>query len=82
MRVRGSRGAYVVDAFDFIAAYLVPENFWYMIPADKIEGKEAIMISPKLETAKYRDNREAWTLLGAAQDAADQVDDGLTASVT
>jgi hypothetical protein len=74
--------AYVADAFDFIAAYLVPENLWYLIPAGKIEGKEAIMISPKLRTAKYREYREAWKLLGAAQDAADQMDDGLAARVT
>jgi hypothetical protein len=80
--VHGSRGAYVADAFDFIAAYLVPENLWYIIPAEKIEGKEGIMISPKLETGKYRDYREAWTLLGAAQDAANQMDDGPAASVT
>lgn len=80
--VHGSRGAYAADAFDFIAAYLVPENLWYIIPAEKIEGKEAIMISPKLETAKYRDYREAWNLLGAAEDADGQMDDGLAASVT
>ena len=80
--VHGSRGAYVADAFDFIAAYLVPENLWYIIPAEKIEGKEAIMISPKLETAKYRDYREAWTLLGAAEDVADHTSDAQATSVT
>jgi len=80
--VHGSRGAYVADAFDFIAAYLVPENLWYIIPAEKIEGKEAIMISPKLETAKYRDYREAWMLLGAAEDVADHTSDAQATSVT
>jgi hypothetical protein len=80
--VHGSRGAYVADAFDFIAAYLVPENLWYIIPAEKIEGKEAIMISPKLETAKYRDYREAWKLLGAAEDVADHTSDAQATSVT
>jgi hypothetical protein len=80
--VHASRGAYAADAFDFIAAYLVPENLWYIIPAEKTEGKEAIMISPKLETAKYRDYREAWRLLGAEEDAAGQMNDRLAASVT
>jgi len=80
--VHGSRGAYVADAFDFIAAYLVPENLWYIIPAEKIEGKEGIMISPKLETAKYRDYREAWKLLGAAEDVADHTSDAQATSVT
>jgi hypothetical protein len=35
---RGCRGAYEGDPFDFLAAYLIPENVWYVIPAKKIQG--------------------------------------------
>jgi hypothetical protein len=61
--VHGSSGAYLTDAFDFIAAYLVPEDLWYIIPARVIEGMEAIMISPKLKRARYGAYRDAWALL-------------------
>src|SRR5258707_725437 len=29
--VCGSRGPYVGDPFDFVAAYLIPEDIWYII---------------------------------------------------
>jgi hypothetical protein len=61
--VRGSSGPYVGDAFDFLAAYLIPEDVWYIIPAEKIKGQGSIALYPRLERAKYRGYREAWNLL-------------------
>lgn len=71
--VHPTRGVYAADSFDFIAAYLVPEDLWYIIPSDVIAGKEAIMISPDLEGAKYAKYREAWDLLGVMV-AGDEVE--------
>jgi hypothetical protein len=61
--VRGSRGPYKGDAFDFVAAYLIPEDLWYIIPAEKIRGQGSVAIYPKLEGSKYGCYKEAWHLL-------------------
>ena len=61
--VRGCRGPYVGDAFDFVAAYLIPEDIWYVIPAEKIRGQGSIALYPKLKKSKFRRYREAWHLL-------------------
>ncbi len=61
--VRGSKGPYEGDAFDFVAAYLIPEDEWYIIPAEKIKGQGSIALYPRLGRAKYRAFCEAWSLL-------------------
>ncbi len=58
--------AYAAGAFDFLAAYIVPENVWYIIPAKLIHGKGSIMLYPNQPTTKYEQYREAWNLLREA----------------
>jgi PD-(D/E)XK nuclease superfamily protein len=58
--VRGSCGPYKGDAFDFVAAYVIPEDLWYIIPAEKIRGQGSVAIYPKLEGSKYDCYKEAW----------------------
>ena len=75
--VRGSKGPYEGDVFDFIAAYLIPEDIWYIIPAEKIKGQGSIALYPRLERAKYEICREAWnlfrgTLVGEIEACADE----------
>ncbi len=64
--VRGCRGPYEGDPFDFVAAYLIPENLWYIIPEEMIRGQGSIAVYPRLKKSKYGRYREAWHLLGAA----------------
>jgi PD-(D/E)XK endonuclease len=64
--VRGCRGPYVGDPFDFVAAYLIPEDLWYIIPEEVIRGQGSIAVYPRLKKSKYGRYREAWHLLGAA----------------
>ncbi len=61
--VRGSRGAYVGDAFDFVAVYVVPEDVWFIIPEEVVRGRPSIAVYPKLKKSKYGRYREAWRLL-------------------
>ena len=61
--VRGSRGVYKGDAFDFVAVYVIPEDLWYIIPAERIRGQGSVAIYPKLKGAKYDSYKEAWHLL-------------------
>ena len=62
--VRGCSGPYEGDPFDFLAAYLIPEDLWYIIPAEEIQGQGSIALYPKLERSKYARYKEAWELLG------------------
>lgn len=61
--VRGSRGVYKGDAFDFVAAYVIPEDLWCIIPAEKILGQGSVAIYPRLKRSKYDGIKEAWHLL-------------------
>jgi len=61
--------AYAVGAFDFLAAYVIPDNAWYIIPAHVIHGKGSILLypnSPNSLNTKYEQYREAWNLLQEA----------------
>ena len=64
--VRGGHQAYTAGSFDFLAAYVVPDDAWYIIPAQLIQGKECIALFPQSPTAKYEPYREAWELLREA----------------
>ena len=64
--VRGGHQAYAAGSFDFLAAYVIPADAWYIIPAKVIHGKEVITLYPNSPTAKYEPYREAWRLLREA----------------
>jgi hypothetical protein len=61
--VRNHRGPYVGDPFDFVAAYVIPEDTWYIIPAEKLKGQGSVALHPKLKDSKYARYKEAWHLL-------------------
>ena len=52
--------------FDFVAAYVIPEDVWYILPARAVlKGRMGMVIlSPSLPGHKYERYREAWELLG------------------
>jgi|ERR1700728_398054 len=52
---------YPAGTFDFLAAYVVFEDAWYIIPAEKILGMECIALHSR--KSNYEDYREAWRLL-------------------
>jgi hypothetical protein len=62
--VCSSHDAYRPGAFDFLVAYVVPANAWYILPAKEIEGMRAVSLMTP--TSKYEGYREAWHLLHAA----------------
>ena len=61
--VRDHNGPYPSGAFDFLAAYIVPTDLWYIIPGDRINACGSILLSPELPNSKYERFREAWRLL-------------------
>jgi len=64
--IRKQGKAYTSGSFDFVAAYVVPEDVWYIIPVRDIRGRENMSLcsnSTRNENEKYR---EAWHLLREA----------------
>ena len=60
----GYSGHYTKDDIDFIAAHLVQDNIWYIVPVEAFQGRTMLHFHPKLHSkAKYEKYREAWCLL-------------------
>jgi len=56
------RGRYAPDALDFIAACVIPEDMWYIIPFSHLKTR-TITLDPRDPRNRYRPYREAWDLL-------------------
>lgn len=57
------RPRYPSDALDFFAAYVIPEDVWYIIPYPEITSTANISLDPRSQRNPYRQYREAWDLL-------------------
>ena len=56
---------YQRNEIDFVAAYVIPVDTWYIVPAHVFEGQYHIHLLPHLKTSKFDPYREAWHLLRA-----------------
>jgi hypothetical protein len=61
--LKDSKGPYKKGSFEYVAAYVIPEDVWFILPEKIIRGMWSVGLYPKLETAKYREYQEAWHLL-------------------
>lgn len=64
--VRQNNAKYARGAFDFLAAYVIPEDVWYLIPAKKLAGRGYVTLCSNSGEAKFEEYREAWHLLREA----------------
>ena len=48
---------------DFIAAYVIPTDTWYILPIQAIPHQPEILLSPHRNNAKHSRFQEAWHLL-------------------
>jgi PD-(D/E)XK endonuclease len=64
----GHNKPYPPGSFDFLAAYVIWDDAWYIIPAEMILGQARITVYPQSAKSKYAGYREAWHLLGAGAD--------------
>ena len=48
-RLKDSRGPYKKGSFDFVAAYVIPEDVWYILPEKVVRGMWSIGLNPGLE---------------------------------
>ena len=64
-------------SFDFLAAYIVFEDAWYIIPEEEVQGMENISLHTETSRANDETYREALHLLdpdaGATRDPIDGV---------
>ncbi len=63
-RISGRAVPYKPTEIDFIAAYVIPEETWYIIPIRAVRGT-SLLFRPKRSRKRglYEDYREAWHLL-------------------
>ena len=54
---------YRPDQIDFIAAYVIPAEVWYILPIAAIAGQPDILLSPHRKNSKHQKFKEAWHLL-------------------
>jgi len=64
--VKRNNKAYSRGSFDFVAAYVIPEDAWYIVPVDKFAGRVTLILCSNSGEAKYEEYREAWHLLREA----------------
>ena len=86
--VRKNGAKYTRWAFDFLAAYVVQEDVWYLIPAKKVAGMGYVTLCSNSGEANFEECREAWHLLREAagmeaavpdpEESADEAEEGLT----
>ena len=57
---------YTSDQVDFFAAYVIPEDVWYILPAKIITIlRSNFLLAPRNSRQKYAAYKEAWHLLKA-----------------
>jgi hypothetical protein len=58
---------YQPDEVDFIAAYVLPVNAWYIVPVSAMRDRLTLNVHPFTGTGRYEQFRERWDLLLSAQ---------------
>jgi hypothetical protein len=76
-KVRSGNKPYPRGSFDFLAAFIVFKNTWYIIPEEEVQGVENISLHTETSRANDETYREALHLLdpdaGATRDPIDGV---------
>jgi hypothetical protein len=64
-RLNGRAVPYMLSEIDFIAAYIIPEDSWFILPLPHILGQLSLLFRPKNSTIPglYDSYREAWHYL-------------------
>lgn len=62
------RRAYTVQDIDFLVAYVVPEEVWYVVPVEVFKRVKQIRFYPGSKKSEYEKYREAWCLMACPRD--------------
>ena len=61
--VSNNRGPYSSAQIDFVAAFLIPTDAWYILPLAALHRSFNIWLTPDRPTCRYAKFKEAWHLL-------------------
>ena len=73
--VKKNNARYEAGAFDFLAAYVIREDAWYIIPARVIRGVASVSLCTSEREGRYEEYREAWHLLRKATECGEAEDE-------
>lgn len=59
---------YSSKEIDFLAAYIIPEDTWYIFPATVVERRKVMCVTPRSKRSKFEKYREAWKLMKPSTD--------------
>ena len=64
-RINGRAVPYKLSEIDFVAAYVIPEDSWFIFPLPHILGLTSLSLNPKRRRKPHPNDpyREAWRLL-------------------
>lgn len=62
------RRAYTAADIDFLVAYAVPEDAWYVVPVEVFKRVGQIRFYPGSKKSRYEIYREAWCLMACPKD--------------
>ena len=55
---------YTAEEIDFVAAYIIPKDIWFIFPiAVILKVHSSVILSPHMKVSKYGQYQEAWHLL-------------------
>jgi hypothetical protein len=54
---------YTADEIDFLAAYIFPEDAWYIFPVAFVENRKILCLTPNSTKSPMQKYREAWKLM-------------------
>jgi len=60
---------YNAEEIDFLVAYVMPEDLWYVLPVEMVATRRAVELCPRLRRSKFDRYREAWCLLTCSRKA-------------
>jgi len=61
--VSNNHGPYTRDQIDFVAAYIIPTETWYILPLAALHHAFDIWLNPHRPHSRYAEFKEAWHLL-------------------
>ena len=70
---RGNHQAYTAEDIDFLVAYVVPREIWYVVPVNCVAASGVVAFYPsgcRRSAGRYECYREAWHLMAPAPSLA------------
>ncbi len=64
---------YTPEEVDYLAAYILPKDIWYIIPIARLQSQTNVILNPSYPRSKYRQFKEAWYLLKVLPRRPDRV---------